>query len=53
MFLISTIQIAKSKEKEQTDKITDLKRWSKGKNYFWLFDISEFNGRVGAKAVKA
>lgn len=37
----------------QTDRITDLKRWSKGKAAFWSMDIANYVGRVGAKAVKA
>jgi hypothetical protein len=37
----------------QTDRITDLKRWSKAKAAYWLIDIADYIGRVGAKAVKA
>jgi hypothetical protein len=40
-------------DNEQTRRIKSLKRWSKGKVYFWLFDIAEFNGRVGAKTVNS
>ena len=45
-------------ENEQTPRINALKRWSKGKVYFWLFDIADFIGQKcgaknGAKEVKA
>jgi hypothetical protein len=44
-------------DNEQTQRIKGLKRWSKGKNYFWLFDIDDFVwqkciAKNGAKAVK-
>jgi|GEM_PF-3664636 len=45
-------------ENPQTPRIKRLKHWSKGKVYFWLFDIADFIGQKrgaknGAKAVKA
>jgi hypothetical protein len=40
-------------ENPQTPRITDLKRWSKAKSYFWLFDIADFIGRLGTKALKS
>ena len=45
-------------DNEQTQRIKELKRWSKGKVYFWLFDIADFieqkcGAKNGAKAVKA
>jgi hypothetical protein len=40
-------------DNEQTDRVIDLKRWSKCKNYFWSVDLSEFIGRSGTKVLKA
>jgi hypothetical protein len=44
-------------DNEQTSRIKELKWWSKGKVYFWLFDIADFVrqkciAKNGAKAVK-
>ena len=33
-------------DNEQTQRIKELKRWSKCKMYFWLFDIADFIERV-------
>jgi hypothetical protein len=36
-------------DNEQTLRIKSMKRWSKGKVYFWLFDIADYVGRVGVQ----
>jgi hypothetical protein len=40
-------------DNERTPRITNLTRWSKGKCAYWSFDVADYVGRVGAKAVKA
>jgi len=39
-------------DNKQTSRIIDLKRWSKGKVYFWLIDLVDFDSRARSKAVK-
>lgn len=43
-------------DNEQTQRITNLKRWSKSKDLFWAIDIDEYDNRMCmssiAKAVK-
>jgi hypothetical protein len=36
-------------DNEQTQRIKNLKWWSKGKVYFWLMDILMFNSRARSK----
>jgi hypothetical protein len=40
-------------DNERTPRITNLTRWSKGKMAYWSFDVANYVGSVGAKAVKA
>jgi len=39
-------------DNKQTSRIIDLKRWSKGKVYFWYIDLVDFDSRARSKAVK-
>src|SRR5665647_1473604 len=39
-------------DNKQTSRIIDLKRWSKGKVYFWYIDLVDFDRRARSKAVK-
>jgi hypothetical protein len=39
-------------DNKQTQRITNLKRWSKGKAAFWKFDIADYNPHLCMSAKK-
>jgi len=40
-------------ENKQTQRIINLKRWSKGKMAYWKFDVADYVGNGGAKVVNS